>query len=147
MKRRELIQKLAALGVLPHLNLFSAVLQSQSYAKTASIKKPKTLIVIFQRGAVDGLSMLVPYGDSNYNKEVRPNILIPSDKVIKLNSYFGLNPAMQAFQPLWEKGLLTGIQQVGSPSHSRSHFDSQDFMESGTPDKKKHRYGLFNSGS
>ena len=106
------------------------------------MKKQKSLIVIFQRGAVDGLSMVSPIGDSYYNKDIRPNIILPSDQIIKLNSYFGLSPALSSFKDLWDKGLLSVVHQVGSPSLSRSHFDSQDYMETGTPDKKSTEDGF-----
>lgn len=140
MKRRELIHKLAALGVLPYVGAFE-FLGHKAYAE-ALLKRKKTLVVIFQRGAVDGLSMVSPLGDSYFNKEIRPNIILPSDQMIKLDSYFGLSPAMSSFKPLWDKGLLSVVQQVGSHSGSRSHFDSQDYMESGTPDKKSTEDGF-----
>jgi uncharacterized protein (DUF1501 family) len=138
MKRRELIQNLAALGLLPQLGLLDVLLSPRALANTMATrsKAKKSLVVIFQRGAVDGLSMLAPYGDSNYNKQLRPSIGLSTDKLIKLDSYFGLNPALASFKPLWDAGHLSVLQQVGSPSPSRSHFDSQDYMESGTPDVK-----------
>lgn len=140
MKRRELIQKLAALGVLPYIGVFD-LLGAQAYAEALK-KRKKTLLVIFQRGAVDGLSMVSPLGDSYFNKDLRPNIILPTDQLIKLDSFFGLSSAMSSFKSLWDKGQLTVIQQAGSHSSSRSHFDSQDYMETGTPDKKSTEDGF-----
>jgi uncharacterized protein (DUF1501 family) len=107
----------------------------------------KVLMTIFQRGAVDGLNMLVPYGESEYYN-LRPTIGVKkpgdTDGAIKLDSTFGLNPAMQAFGPLWKSGQLAAITAVGSPDNTRSHFDAQDYMESATPGNKGTRDGWLN---
>jgi uncharacterized protein (DUF1501 family) len=109
--------------------------------------KKKVLVTIFQRGAVDGLNMLVPYGESEYYN-LRPTIAVKkpgqTDGAIKLDDTFGLNPAMTAFEPLWKSGQLAAITAVGSPDNSRSHFDAQDYMESGTPGIKSTRDGWLN---
>ena len=101
--------------------------------------RKKVLVTIFQRGAVDGLNMLVPYADSEYYK-IRPSIAIPkpgvTDGAIKLDDTFGLHPAMTSFEPLWKTGRLAAVTSVGSPDNTRSHFDAQDYMESGTPGRK-----------
>ena len=107
----------------------------------------KVLVTIFQRGAVDGLNMFVPYGESEYYN-LRPTIAVKkpgdADGAIKLDSTFGLNPAMQAFEPLWKSGQLAAITAVGSPDNTRSHFDAQDYMESATPGNKGTRDGWLN---
>lgn len=102
----------------------------------------KTLIVLFQRGAADALNVLVPFGDPHY-AAARPQLAIASPArrngtlgAIDLDGFFGLHPAMTAFKPLWDQGLLAPIHAVGSPSATRSHFDAQDYMETGTPDRK-----------
>ncbi|MBC7798750.1 MAG: DUF1501 domain-containing protein [Pyrinomonadaceae bacterium] len=109
--------------------------------------KRKTLIVIFQRGAVDGLNVVVPYGDSDYYN-LRRSIAVQkpkqNDGAIDLDGFFGLNPAMKSFQKLWESKQLAVINAVGSPSHTRSHFDAQDYMEAGTPGIKSTRDGWLN---
>jgi uncharacterized protein (DUF1501 family) len=109
--------------------------------------KRKVLVTIFQRGAVDGLNMLVPYGESEYYN-LRPTIAVakpgPMDGAIKLDSTFGLHPAMTAFEPLWKSGQLAAITAVGSPDNTRSHFDAQDYMESATPGNKGTRDGWLN---
>jgi uncharacterized protein (DUF1501 family) len=104
-------------------------------------QKGKTLICIFQRGAADALNVIVPHGEAAYYR-MRPTIGIPRpaqntpDAAIDLDGFFGLHPSLAPFKPLWDRGLLTAVHAVGSPSNTRSHFDAQDYMESGTPDNK-----------
>ena len=95
------------------------------------------LVLVFLRGAYDGLSMLVPYGDPHY-ANIRPNIAIPKpdgsvNTALKLNENFGLHPACAALLPLWQQGLLTAIPCAGSPDTTRSHFDAQYHWETGRP--------------
>jgi len=109
----------------------------------------KTFVVVFQRGACDGLNTVVPYGDSGYRK-ARPTIGIPSPKdgvastAIDLDGHFGLHPALSDLSPLYKSGSLGIVHAVGSPDNSRSHFDCQDFMESGTPGIKSTSDGWMN---
>src|SRR5215510_3084404 len=111
--------------------------------------KRKTLIAIFQRGAVDGLNMVVPFGESNYYS-VRPGIGIPkpaagnAESAINLDGFFGLHPQMTAFKTLWDSKRLAIIHAAGSPDNTRSHFDAQDYMESATPGLKSTRDGWLN---
>ena len=112
--------------------------------------KGKVLIALFQRGAADALNMVVPHGDPSYYA-LRPNIGIPrpsrtaaNPSTIDLDGFFGLHPALAPFKPLYDRGLLAPIHAVGSPSATRSHFDAQDYMESGTPDIKGTRDGWLN---
>jgi len=95
----------------------------------------KTLVCLFQRGAVDGLSMIVPAGDSWYWQE-RSRIALPKEQLIPLDSMFALHPRLAPLKPLWDQHSLAIVHAVGSPSTTRSHFDAQDYMESGTPDVK-----------
>ena len=95
----------------------------------------RTLVCLFQRGAVDGLSMIVPHGDEQYYRE-RPRIAIPRQSVVDLDGHFGLHPQLGALKPFWDNGSLAAIHAVGSPDTTRSHFDAQDYMESGTPGVK-----------
>src|SRR6202163_46502 len=94
--------------------------------------RTKRLVVIFQRGAADGLNIIVPHGEPSYYA-MRPTINIPKKSVLDLDGFFGLHPAMSAFQPLWKQKHLAIVHAAGSPDPARSHFDAQDFMESGTP--------------
>lgn len=109
----------------------------------------KTLIAIFQRGAVDGLNMVVPYGERAYY-DLRPAIAIPkpasgnAESAINLDGFFGLHPSMSSFKPLWETKRLAVIHAAGSPDNTRSHFDAQDYMESGTPGRKGTTDGWLN---
>jgi uncharacterized protein (DUF1501 family) len=109
--------------------------------------KRKTLIAIFQRGAVDGLNMIVPYGESNYY-DLRPSIAIPkpngSETVINLDGFFGLHPAMSSLKTLWDSKRLAIVHASGSPDNTRSHFDAQDYMESATPGVKSTGDGWLN---
>jgi len=99
----------------------------------------KVLVCIFQRGAVDGLSMVVPHGDPSYYQfrgTSGGGIAIPATGdggVIDLDGQFGLHPSLAPLKPIYDAGFLAPIQAVGSPNPSRSHFDAQDFMESATP--------------
>jgi len=90
------------------------------------------LVVIFQRGAADGLNVVVPYREKNYYS-MRPSIAIPQNQVVDLDGFFGLHPSLTAFKPLYDQGHLAIVHACGSPDMSRSHFDAQDYMESGTP--------------
>src|ERR1700722_3841634 len=94
--------------------------------------RTKRLVVIFQRGAADGLNIVVPYGEPSYYA-MRPTINIPKKSVLDLDGFFGLHPAMASFQPLWQQKQLAIVHAAGSPDPTRSHFDAQDFMESGPP--------------
>ena len=106
--------------------------------------KKKVLITIFQRGAVDGLNMVVPYGESEYYN-LRRNIAIAkpnqTDGAVNLDGFFGLHPSLKSFAPLWNNKQLAVIHSAGSPDNTRSHFDAQDYMESGTPGNKGTRDG------
>src|SRR2546425_5708671 len=101
------------------------------------------LVCLFQRGAVDGLNMIVPHGDPLYYRE-RPRIAVPQEDVVDLDGYFGLHPRLAALKPLWDNKSLAAIHAIGSPDSSRSHFDAQDYMESGTPGVKATPDGWLN---
>src|SRR6476469_3568555 len=111
--------------------------------------KGKVLICLFQRGAADGLNVIVPHGEKAYYA-MRPSIAIPRPSAnvaggaIDLDGFFGLHPALAPFKPLYDRGLLAPIHAVGSPSTTRSHFDAQDYMETGTPDVKGTSDGWLN---
>lgn len=102
-----------------------------------------TLVCLFQRGAVDGLNMIVPHGDALYYRE-RPRIAIPRSDVVDLDGHFGLHPSLAPLKSLWDNGSLAAIHAVGSPDATRSHFDAQDYMESGTPGVKSTSDGWLN---
>jgi uncharacterized protein (DUF1501 family) len=107
----------------------------------------KVLIAIFQRGAVDGLNMIVPFGDRAYYPS-RPSIAVPrpneADGAIDLDGFFGLHPRMAAFKGLWDSRQLAIVHACGSPDGTRSHFDAQDYMETATPGVKSTESGWLN---
>jgi len=121
-------------------------LNRAAYARRAPIagrSGQPILICLFQRGAVDGLNMIVPHGDALYYRE-RPRIAVPRQEVVDLNGYFGLHPSLGPLKPWWDNGSLGVTHAVGSPDGSRSHFDAQDYMETGTPGRKSTPDGWLN---
>ncbi|HLM58209.1 MAG TPA: DUF1501 domain-containing protein [Pyrinomonadaceae bacterium] len=111
----------------------------------------KTLIAVFQRGAVDGLNMVVPHGERAYY-ELRPQLAIPQpgratgmeEAALDLDGFFGLHPSMRPLKSLWDEKRLAVVHAAGSPDNTRSHFDAQDYMESGTPGVKSTQDGWLN---
>jgi uncharacterized protein (DUF1501 family) len=120
----------------------------RAVAATVATGKKK-MVVLFQRGAMDGLNVVVAFGERAYY-QMRPTIAIPEPRrsgtevAIDLDGFFGLHPSLQPLQPLFQKGQLAIVQAVGSPDPTRSHFDAQDFMESGTPGLKSTDNGWLN---
>ena len=118
-------------------------------AAAAVAARRKLLIAIFQRGAVDGLNMIVPHGEADYYR-LRPTIAIPRPgrdpmgSTIDLDGFFGLHPAMAPLEPLWDNHSIAIVHACGSPDNTRSHFDAQDYMESATPGVKATRDGWLN---
>ena len=118
------------------------------YAQDAPSPRKKVLVAIFQRGAVDGLNVVIPHGEKRYY-EMRPTIAIPRpngtpETAIDLDGMFGLHPSLSALKPIFDSGELAIVEAVGSPDPTRSHFDAQDYMESGTPGRKATGDGWLN---
>jgi uncharacterized protein (DUF1501 family) len=118
------------------------------YAADGPSPRKKVLIAVFQRGAVDGLNMVVPFGESEYYK-LRPTIAIPRpagspDSAVDLDGFFALHPSLAPLKPFYQSGRLAIVDAVGSPDPTRSHFDAQDYMESGTPGRKSTQDGWLN---
>jgi uncharacterized protein (DUF1501 family) len=110
--------------------------------------RAKQLVAIFQRGAVDGLSVVVPFGESDYYR-LRPTIALArpgsgSNASIDLDGFFGLNPRMAPLKRLWDGNQLAIVHACGSPDSTRSHFDAQDYMETATPGVKNTGDGWLN---
>ena len=103
----------------------------------------KTLICLFQRGAADALNIVVPHGEPAYYA-MRPSIGIPRQSVLDLDGFFGFHPSLAPLKSLYDRKLLAAVHAVGSPSATRSHFDAQDYMETGTPDDKNTPDGWLN---
>lgn len=132
---------LVSLGFAP------SFLTRTAYA-ASSTARAKRLIAIFQRGAVDGLSLIVPFGEGEYYR-ARPSIAIPRPNAgdgasIDLDGFFGLNPRLQPLKPLWDARQLAIVHACGSPDATRSHFDAQDYMETATPGVKSTQDGWLN---
>jgi uncharacterized protein (DUF1501 family) len=115
----------------------------RSVMAEAAAAPGRRLVVIFQRGAADGLNVVVPYREKNYYA-MRPGIAIPENQVLDLDGLFGLHPSLAVFKPLYDQGHLAVVHATGSPDISRSHFDAQDYMESGTPGVKATEDGWLN---
>jgi uncharacterized protein (DUF1501 family) len=118
------------------------------YAADAPSPRKKILVAIFQRGAVDGLNVVVPHGEERYYA-LRPSIAIPRpdstpDSAIDLDGFFGLHPSLKPLKPIYDSGRMAIVHAVGSPDPTRSHFDAQDYMESGTPGLKATSDGWLN---
>jgi len=143
MRRRVFLRDgalaLVTLGLSPSL-----VRRTVFGAELRAATKKKTLICLFQRGAADALNVVVPFGDAEYFR-LRPNIAVPASSraaqargpaALDLDGFYGLHPSLAPLAPLYRRGMLAPVHAVGSPSATRSHFDAQDYMESGTPDVK-----------
>ena len=130
---------LFGLGVAPHF-------LSRALAATGGDPK-KSLVVLFMRGGADGLSLVPPHGDANYYR-MRPTLALPppgqTDGVLALDTHFGLHPALAELLPCWNAGTLALVHGVGMPHGTRSHFDAQDFLETGTPGLKSTADGWLN---
>ncbi len=119
-----------------------------AYGAATAAPGTKRLVVLFQRGAADGLNIVVPHGESAYYS-MRPSIAVPRpssgrESAIDLDGFFGLHPSLASFKPLWDQKHLAIVHAAGSPDVTRSHFDAQDYMESGTPGVKSTEDGWLN---
>jgi uncharacterized protein (DUF1501 family) len=156
--RRQILQALLGLGAWSASSAeaedaikYAAVDASNTRAEGQnSLKDPSgRLVVVFLRGAYDGLSALVPYGDPDYYR-LRPNIAIAqpdgtAQTTIKLDASFGLHPAMASLLPLWQQGVLGVVPCAGSPDPTRSHFEAQHHWETGLPGKSSAADGWMNT--
>ncbi len=121
-------------------------------ARTAAAQgtggRARQLITIFQRGAVDGLSVIVPHGEPDYYR-ARPTIAIArpgsaGESAVDLDGFFGFNPRLLPLKPFWDQRALAIVHACGSPDSTRSHFDAQDYMETATPGVKSTSDGWLN---
>ena len=150
MERRYFLKSsgiaLASLGLMSAAPRFLHQFANAA-ALTDAYGKKKILITIFQRGAVDGLNMVVPHGESEYYN-LRRSIAVPkpnqTDGAIDLDGFFGLHPSLKPLEKFWQARQFAVIHSAGSPDNTRSHFDAQDYMESATPGVKSTRDGWLN---
>ena len=151
MERRAFVKSgalaLVTLGLSPSFLRRTTFAQELTHGAARLAGKGKVLVCLFQRGAADALNVVVPFGDRSYYA-LRPNIAVPEpgrpNGALDLDGFYALHPALAPLKPLWDRGLLAPIHAVGSPSATRSHFDAQDYMETGTPDVKGTRDGWLN---
>ncbi len=127
---------------------FAPSFLARTVAATSGTRRQKRLIAIFQRGAVDGLSMVAPYGDADYYR-ARPGLAVAApgnatDATLDLDGFFGFNPRLAPLLPFWQRGDLAVVHACGSPDATRSHFDAQDYMEAATPGVKSTGDGWLN---
>ena len=99
--------------------------------------RKKVMVVVFQRGGMDGLNAVIPFKDKSYYS-LRPSIAIAEpasgeERTIDLDGFYGLHPALASLKSVYDKGHLAIVHAAGSPDNTRSHFDAQDYMEIGTP--------------
>ncbi|CAD5920912.1 hypothetical protein PCC9214_00652 [Planktothrix tepida] len=144
MERRQFLKFVGLVGTSAIATLGTQGWVAKSFATSPS---PKRLIVIFLRGGIDGLNVVVPYAEPEYYA-ARPVIAIPkpgTEKgVLDLDGFFGIHPALSPLMPLWKQGNLAFIHAVGSPISNRSHFEAQDQLETGTPNSQKTPDGWMN---
>jgi uncharacterized protein (DUF1501 family) len=143
MVSRRVFVRDGALALVGTAAVPSFLVRSVMAEQAAAQASGKKLVVIFQRGAADGLNIVVPYSEKNYYA-MRPSIALQPNEVLDLDGQFGLHPAMAPLLPLFQQGHLAAIHAVGSPDTTRSHFDAQDYMESGTPGIKSTQDGWLN---
>lgn len=147
---RRVFMKSGALTLMT-MGLSPSFLRRTAFAMALpTAAKGKVLICIFQRGAADALNVVVPHADPAYYALrssiaiARPSLGAGAAGALDLDGRFGLHPALRSLKPLYDRGMLAPIVAVGSPSSTRSHFDAQDYMESGTPDRKGTTDGWLN---
>lgn len=142
MRRRDFLKA----GAMFSLSLLSPEAAGWAYSGSKQLDGKK-LIVVFLRGAIDGLNVVAPYGDGYYY-QARPTIAIAKpgqkDGLLDLDSYWGMAPALAPLMPYWQDKSLAFVQACGSPETTRSHFDAQDYMESGRPGVKVVSSGWLN---
>lgn len=143
MDRREFLK----LATVSSLSLLCPGLPGWAFSNGRDDSSTKKLIVVLLRGGVDGLNVVAPYGDSQYY-DLRPTIAVarPGAEfgLLDLDGHFGMNPALESLMPLWQNKSLAFVHASGSPDPSRSHFDAQDYMESGVPGRRAVSTGWLN---
>ncbi|MEP7291609.1 MAG: DUF1501 domain-containing protein [Chloroflexota bacterium] len=141
LSRRNLLKSAGvAGGVGLGTQLFPSWMPRMAFAQGDRANRD-VLVVIFQRGGMDGLNAVVPYGEGSLYYDKRPTIAIPepngsNSSVIDLNGFFGLHPALRPLKDIYDANALTVIHGAGSPNSSRSHFDAMEYMERGIPGDK-----------
>jgi uncharacterized protein (DUF1501 family) len=139
VKRREFLRLVAATYasyLVPHCRAWAYSTSSDNFDNTK-------LIVVILRGGIDGLNVIVPHGDSEYYG-MRPSIGVQRGNLYDLDGHFGMHPALSGLEPFWKNKTLAFVHASGSPDPTRSHFDAQDYLESGVPGSKLISTGWLN---
>ena len=131
--RRQFIKSVGACGGCLGLGQLAPAWWQQVAAAAEASTTGRKLVVIELRGGNDGLNTVIPFADDIYY-QARPTLAIPAKDVIKLDDHLGLHPAMKSWQPLWDAGQLTVVENCGYPHPNRSHFESMDIWHAGQPD-------------
>ncbi len=139
MATRRIFLKDGALAVVG-LSMVPGYVYRSTLAVQQVVAKNKKLVVVFQRGGVDGLNMVVPFGEKHYYDH-RPTIAVPAPSregqgALDLDGFFGLHPALRPLHEIYQREELAIVQAVGSPHETRSHLEAQSYMESAVPGSK-----------
>lgn len=147
---RRYFLKSAGIAIASYAAIPPFLLRAASAQKNPGRGKDHPIVIaIFQRGAADGVSMVVPFGDKYYY-DLRPQIAIPApgrnldESAVELDGFFGLHPGLSSLKRIFDDKHLAIVHAVGSPDNTRSHFDAQDYMESGSPGNKTVANGWLN---
>src|SRR5258708_8293097 len=145
MRRRDFLTLSTAAALVP---LGGGTWAAAGASGPSGRSEGQRLVVVVVRGAVDGLNVVVPYGEEAYYA-ARPTIAIAKPgaaegAALALDGHFALHPALAALMPLWQAGQLAFIHAAGSPDPTRSHFDAQLFIENGTPGRRVTADGWMN---
>lgn len=142
ISRRNLLKAAGAAGIVGlGQQLFPSWMPRMAFAQDADRANRDVLVVIFQRGGMDGLNAVIPYAEGSLYYDKRPTIAIPEPdggdgSIIDLNGFFGLHPALRPLKDIYDANALTIVHGAGSPNNSRSHFDAMEYMERGIPGDK-----------
>ncbi len=142
LSRRTFLRGSGVLGL--GMSLFPSWMPRLVFSPHGQPAERDTLVVIFQRGGMDGLNAVIPYGEGARYYDRRPSIAIPESSILDLDGFFGFHPALAPLKEVYDSDALTIVHATGSPDPSRSHFDAMEFMERGTPGDKLGSTGWIN---
>lgn len=127
------MEKLSRRNFIVGLGAFSCcTMVGWSKMTLAALPTDQRLMVIIQRGAMDGLAAVIPYTDKNYHA-ARGGLALPDTALLKLDGNFAMHKSLQKFHDLYTQKKLLAVHAVATPYRERSHFDAQDLLENGTP--------------
>ncbi|HMO66028.1 MAG TPA: hypothetical protein PKE47_12540, partial [Verrucomicrobiota bacterium] len=172
LSRRAFLDRSVKLGALTALATLTDVpfVMRRALAEGQLGRNGRKLLFIFLRGANDALNSVIPTGDGAYGTGIRPDIAIPRDPGLDYsatgladfpvsgpflptfgypygirlgNGFNALHPSLKFLAPVYNAGELALVHRVAYPGQSRSHFDSQDYWETGDPNNRQVRDGIF----